>query len=254
MILRNEIVYAAAKQLAADLNCDPDDFFRSENTVTAPLLKDGRRRFSAVPDFFRCACFGTSAVIAADNSVAPFANAVAEKYSGTELFSAAAISDINRELFSFGYYISGITQYYLPREPYHPDVRHDGYTLSVFEGEGLKELYPFKGFDNALMHRTDGDRHDILAVAAINGRSVIGIAGASNDSPKFAQIGIDVIPQFRGMGVGAALVASAANEVFRSGYIPYYGTWCGNIISQRLAAKCSFYPAWCEMSCGELRK
>lgn len=254
MIMQNDIVSSAAKQLADDLNCSAEDFFKTENTVTNSLLRDGRRIFRDAPDFFRAATMGMSAVITADNRIAPFAEMAAKKYSGTELFSAAAVAEINRELFSCGYMISGINQYYLPRVPYHPSVRHDGFMLSVFEEKDISSLYGFNGFDNALMHKSEGERRDILAVCAVNGRNVVGIAGASNDSRRFAQIGIDVLPDFRCMGIGSALVAAAANEVFRSGYIPYYGTWSGNIFSQRLAAKCSFYPAWCEMYASEIIK
>ncbi|MGN0638908.1 MAG: GNAT family N-acetyltransferase [Huintestinicola sp.] len=248
MIIRSEMELAAAKQLATDLNCSPEDFFGSENKVTVPKNNEGRRLFTDEPPLFRAASMGMSAVIAADSAVAPYAKLLAEQRGGAEIFEAAAVSALNRELFTHGCCIGHQSQYYLPITPYRSGARHEGYSLRVFEGSEISELYSCEGFSNALLYRSDGARRDILAVCAVNGRRIMGIAGASNDSPVMAQIGIDVLPEFRGMGVGAALVSACAAELLGAGYIPYYGTWSGNIISQRLAAKCGFFPAWCEMS------
>ncbi|MCI7768088.1 MAG: GNAT family N-acetyltransferase [Oscillospiraceae bacterium] len=248
MIIRSDLELAAAKQLSLDLNCSPDDFFKDENTVTVPKKLEGRRLFTDEPPFFRAAVMGMGAVISADKAIAPYAKLLSEQRIGTEIFEIAALSALNRELFPHGCQIGFMNQYYLPKTPYRFGVRTEGYSLRVFEGEEIRELYSFEGFSNALLYRCDGARRDVLAVCAYNGRSVMGIAGASNDSPTMAQIGIDVLPQFRGMGVGAALVSACACELLSAGYVPYYGTWSGNIISQRLAAKCGFTPAWCEVS------
>lgn len=248
MIIRSEMELAAAKQLAVDLNCSPDDLFRPENTVTLPKNNEGRRLFTDEPPFFRAASMGMGAVISAASAVTPYAKLLAGQRGGSEIFEASAVSALNRELFTHGCCIGHLSQYYLPRTPYRSGARHEGYSLRVFEGAELSELYSCEGFSNALLYRSEGARRDILAVCAVNGRRIMGIAGASNDSPVMAQIGIDVLPEFRGMGVGAALVSACAAELLAAGYIPYYGTWSGNIISQKLAAKCGFSPAWCEMS------
>lgn len=248
MIIHSDMELAAAKQLGLDLNCSPESFFKYDNTVTAPKKNEGRRLFTEELPLFRAASMGMGAVICAGDEEAPYAKLLAEQRSGTEIFEAPSIAALNRELFSRGCCIGYLNQYYLPKTPYRSGARHEGYSLRVFDGEEIKELYSCEGFSNALLYRAEGARRDILAVCAVNGRRVMGIAGASNDSPTMAQIGIDVLPEFRGMGVGAALVSACAGELLSAGYIPYYGTWSGNIISQRLAAKCGFVPAWCEMS------
>lgn len=254
MIIRSDIDNAAAKQLAADLCCQAEDFFTDKNTVTLPEKRNGRRVLTQEPPFFRAATMGMGAVICADKTIEPFAQMLASSKTGAEICYAAAISQIDRELFTHGFCVGIMNTYCLPRTPYRPRVRHEGYQLEVYEGEELKYLYQETSFTNALLYHTDGERHDILAVCAVNGRRIIGISGAACDSPTMAQIGIDVLPEFRGMGIGSALVSACASEVFGRGYIPYYGTWSGNIISQRLAADCGFYPAWCEMFSVPLKK
>lgn len=247
MIIRSDIENSAAKQLAIDLSCKAEDFFKYENTVTIPKISNGRRVLTENTHFFRAATMGMGTVICADRAIEPYAKHIAEQSSGAEIFSAASVSAINRELFGSGYCIGICNQYYLPKTPYRPSYRSEGYTVSVFEGNDLEQLYNYGGFDNALLYRNSGERRDILAVCAVNGSWIMGIAGASSDSLTMAQIGVDVMPEFRGMGIGAALVSICATEVFRCGYVPYYGTLCSNIISQRLAAACDFSPAWCEM-------
>lgn len=249
MIIRNELEAAAAKQLAVDFHCAPEDFFKYENTVTyASDKQPGERPMWESPCFFRAATMGMGAVICTSEEVAPYAKILAASKSGARICSVSVASALDRELFSHGYYIGSLKQYYLPRTPYRPRMVYEGYELTVFEGDEIEELYGWRGFDNALLYRTSGDRYDLTAVCAVNGRRIMGIAGASRDSASMAQIGIDVLPEFRGMGVGSVLVCACANEVFRQGYVPYYGTWSGNIISQRLSMGCGFYPAWTEMA------
>ena len=44
----------------------------------------------------------------------------------------------------------------------------------------------------------DKNRPDMLAVAAIDGDKIMGMAGASADNKTMWQIGIDVLPKYRG--------------------------------------------------------
>lgn len=247
MIIRSDTELAAARQLAADLNCSPENFFIPENTVTSPAIVPGRRAFTETPPFFRAASMGMGAVISADKTVENYTRLLSQSKRGTDIFSAAAVAALNRELFAHGFCIGVLNCYYLPRSPFKGSRRADGIELRVFEREELTWLYSFKEFENALIYRNEGERRDILAVCAINGRNIMGVAGACADSPLMAQIGVDVLPEYRGMGVGAALVSACAGEIMRAGFVPYYGLSCGNIFSMRLAAACGFTPAWCEM-------
>lgn len=252
MIIRTDIENTAARQLATDFNCMPEDFFRYENKVTAiDENKAGSRRLSGV---FRAATMGMGAVMSVSSSIMPIAQLIARDRRGTEVCSAETIAVLNRELFGHGSYIGALNQYYLPKTPYNPHVRSEGFEITVLEGEEIKQLYTFKGFYNALLYKSSGERYDMLAVCAVNGRRIMGIAGAAKDSTRLAQIGIDVLPEYRGMGVGTVLVSACADELFRRGMVPYYGTWSGNVISSRLCVDCGFYPAWCEMTCAPFKK
>lgn len=245
-MFRNDIVQSAAEQLAKDYCCAPEDFLKKNNVVKEAFSADGQRSLTDEPVFFRMATFGTNAVIAAAEEILPFARDISN-CDGLSLFDGKGIAAINRAAAPKGHIIGMINQYYLPEPPTRTPDRC-GYRIEVFEEEEIRtQLYPYyKGYDNALLYH-GGKRRDVLAVCAISGRTILGMAGASNDSPMFWQIGIDVLLECRGRGLASILVATLANEVFHRGAVPYYGTWPGNIASHNVALKSGFRPAWTEL-------
>ena len=60
------------------------------------------------------------------------------------------------------------------------------------------------------------------------------------------QVGIDVVEEYRGKGLGTALVSALSREIENQGKLPFYGTAAGNLASQRIAVGCGFVPAWIE--------
>lgn len=247
MIYHSELAEAAAYQLSRDYSCRPEDFFGRENRAFESGLNDGRRSITENPDFFRMAIMGGAAVAAADRRILPFVSSVMEKYEGSQLFTGKVRYLLDRELQTFNKTVGEVTIYYLPHTPYKY-VRKGGFNLRVYEQEEIAEiLYDYKGFSNALLYDSSKKRRDVLAVCALNGNEIMGMAGASNDSDRFWQIGIDVLPQYRRMGIASELVSALTYEVLMHGAVPYYGTWSGNIASQNVAASCGYKPVWAEM-------
>ena len=121
------------------------------------------------------------------------------------------------------------------------------FELRWFEQKEIMQLYGQETFSNALCEKFLPQRPDILAVGAMQEEKIIGLAGCSADTALFWQIGIDVLPAYRGMGIGTKLVQLLKNEVFRRGVIPFYGTSLSNIHSWNIALNCGFYPAWVEI-------
>ena len=87
----------------------------------------------------------------------------------------------------------------------------------------------------------------MLAVAAFDGDGIIGMAGASSDSQTMWQIGIDILPKYRGKGIGTNLVTLLKNEILNRGKIPFYGTVESHFHSQNIAISSGFFPAWAEL-------
>ena len=249
---KNDMVEAAAEQLSLDLACLPTDFLKEENTVVFSSLISGRRCFKEQNDFFHVACFGNGAVASVSKEIYPFAKALMEKLEGIRIFDAQGIYLINKELEKYGKAITGFNEYYLPKTPY-PRMPECCFKLEIYEGEEISKLYgDAERFANALLFKNSGKRRDVLAVGAKNGEKLIGLAGASNDSERFWQIGVDVDKDFRRKGVASSLVNVITHEILMRGAIPYYGTWWSNIASRNTAIGCSYYPAWVEMSAEDI--
>lgn len=249
---KNDMLEAAALQLALDMACAPDDFLSLKNTVVNSNLLSGRRMFRSERDFFRIACFGNGAVASTDESIAVFTRELLSQVKGIELFDAKAVFLINKELMKYGKAIGSFNQYYLPVSPYaYPDT--SGLRIQIYTEEAIPSLYSDKRFSNALMYENKLGRHDVLAACALDGKEIYGIAGASNDSERFWQIGIDVLPEYRNKGIASVLVSVLTKEILMRGAIPYYGTWWSNIASRNVAKKSGYYPAWVEMTAVDMK-
>lgn len=93
----------------------------------------------------------------------------------------------------------------------------------------------------------DGDTPDAPAAGESPALAdPIAMVGLSDDSPIMRQIGIDVLPAWRGAGIASALVRDAARLTLAEGYLPFYGTSPSHILSQRVAMNAGLVPTWWE--------
>lgn len=74
----------------------------------------------------------------------------------------------------------------------------------------------------------------------------IAMVGMSDDSPIMRQIGIDVLPAWRGAGIASVLVRDAARLTLAEGYLPFHGTSPSHMLSQRVAMNAGLVPTWWE--------
>ena len=89
---------------------------------------------------------------------------------------------------------------------------------------------------------------------ALDGDTIMGMAGCSEDAPHWQQIGIDVLPEYRSRGIGTYLVTLLRNKIIEIGDVPFYGTAAANIQSQNIAIKSGFRPAWVETEAAKIEK
>ncbi len=122
------------------------------------------------------------------------------------------------------------------------------YQIHIFNAGELPQLdasdWPHTVFD-----RPDPQRPEKVAALAYDQETVIGVAMAVADSDTMWQIGIDVTPDFRGKGLGAALTATIAKATLEAGVVPYYATSPANIPSIRTALSAGLWPCWVQVSC-----
>ena len=59
---------------------------------------------------------------------------------------------------------------------------------------------------------------------------------------------MDVLPEYRRLGIAAAVTGRLAMEIMARDKVPFYCAAWSNIKSVRNAVKSGFYPAWVEMT------
>ncbi|MBP3704620.1 MAG: GNAT family N-acetyltransferase [Clostridia bacterium] len=239
----------AMQQLALEYNAKVKNFTEEGLTLTLPAKPAGVRLYSHDVPFFSMATTGNSVVITADErlhdrirQIACEANDLHRLY---EFQNLRKIDDLLRE---YGYAVGGTVHMNLPGAPFPKITLPEGFAYAWFETEDeiAKAFYPNEPFQMALSGEYNPDRPDVIALAAYDNGKIIAVAGASADTKDMWQVGIDVLPEYRGRGLGTALVGALCRRIEEKGCLPFYGTAVANIHSQVIAARCGFYPAWTE--------
>ena len=231
-------------QSAVDLSADAGDFEKSGNVVVTSYESDGARRYLKLPFSCQLVSYGNNVVA----SVSPEFRGITEnyinKYPAEHLFETPHLHVLNEALMAKGQKICFMAEYFLP------DVNilralDCAYELRVLTQPDFAELY-LPEWSNALCK--DRKHLDVLGVGAYDNGRLIGLAGCSADCDTMWQIGIDVLPEYRRLGIASALTSRLAIEILNRGKVPFYcAAWC-NVKSVRNAIKSGFRPAWVEMT------
>ena len=145
-------------------------------------------------------------------------------------------------------------------DPQDTQARVTRLRVELLDAEQFERFRGDKRYSNALGFSVT--RPDVLVLAAYPvdedtpdapaaGESAaladpIAMVGLSDDSPIMRQIGIDVLPAWRGAGIASVLVRDAARLTLAEGYLPFYGTSPSHILSQRVAMNAGLVPTWWE--------
>jgi GNAT superfamily N-acetyltransferase len=249
---KQELSDIIKKQLSIEYNCSVDDFSSSKNIITASKNNAGKRHYINGTFFFQMVTFGDNAVIAADECIHEWLEEYTENKAGHWLFEHNNLMKIDEKLKEHNKKLWQTHHMFLSYTEILP--KDISYKTEWFENEAIHQFYETKMFPNALCKKYDPKRPDVLAVAAYDGDSIIGMAGCSADTPLLWQIGIDVNENYRGKGIGTYLVTLLKNEVEKRGKIPFYGTSLSNLHSWGIALNSGFYPAWIEIATIEERE
>ncbi|MBT4126686.1 MAG: GNAT family N-acetyltransferase [Chloroflexi bacterium] len=122
------------------------------------------------------------------------------------------------------------------------------YSVRVVDQDGADAIGQRARWHNAIYKvPTETARPTMIAAIAEQEGEIVGVCGASSDSPFMWQLGIDVAPEHQGRGLAPALTSAVAEAVLDEGKLPYYGTSASNIPSMRTALAAGFKPTWVEV-------
>ena len=143
-------------------------------------------------------------------------------------------------------------------DPQDTQARVTRLRVELLEAEQFERFRGDKRYSNALGFSVTRPDVLVLAAYAVDGAGdtegagipanadPVAMVGMSDDSPIMRQIGIDVLPAWRGAGIASVLVRDAARLTLAEGYLPFYGTSPSHMLSQRVAMNAGLVPTWWE--------
>ena len=238
----------ARRVLAADYACDPHAFVKDGQTFAAPAVRSGRRRFPVPARPLAIGTFGRSVVVLCDDDRQESLRTILKDASRDEIFAAGVVSRLAEFASRDGQIVHGPHLTFLvSSDRLRPVATPDGVSIALLL-EGRIGAIPDRAyFPHALPATERPGRPTVAAATALARGYVVGVAAAGADSDDLWQIGVDVLPEAQGSGVGRAVVAALARWILDQGRVPYYAAATGNIRSQALATSVGFRPAWTEM-------
>lgn len=114
----------------------------------------------------------------------------------------------------------------------------------MIQREDVVSLFDVTRFNEAIIYDTNLPWQTDLAVLAKQDGEIVGVAGASKICAKLWQIGIEVLPNYRNLGLASYLVNKLTIEILERGEIPSYDVISSNLASQRVAHRLGYFPAW----------
>ncbi|MDE5721609.1 MAG: GNAT family N-acetyltransferase [Clostridia bacterium] len=239
------ILRTALAQSAIDMNCRPEDFFKSENVIVQSAVNEGARKYLQLPFGCNLVTYGGNIVASVENErlIKPVENYVSAKPS-YRCFETPYILDFNDALKNFGLRIACTAEYFLPDLKLLKQIPC-AYKTQILRSAEFENLY-VEEWGNALCK--DRKNLDKIAVGAYDGNKLIALAGASADCESMSQIGVDVLPEYRGKGVASAVTSRLSLEILSMDKVPFYCAAWSNIKSVKNAVKCGFRPAWIELT------
>ena len=232
------------RQLAIDYCCSPEDVLDGQNHFTEHRFIEGRRRYHEKEDcYLKLVLVNGKILFSGRKDIVEWCR---ENYSekGSEWFlEVKNMRKLNERFAQDGYQIGMAHPFYISETVSEVDTK--GYDIEWYRGEEIEQFRDDDRFYEAFTFCETAP--DIIGVAAIKDGVILGMAGASLDSPLMWQIGINVEPAGRRLGIGKILVSLLKNNILESGHLPYYGTSMGHIASQKVALGAGFIPAWAEL-------
>lgn len=239
-----EILQVALRQSAIDSNCRPEDFLAGENKVVISSANPDARRYLKLPFSCDLTYYGHHIVASVSENLREAVKEYLDRFAPEHCFETPNLHVLDEKLKPFGVTSCFMAEYFLP----DVSILHPlscALTLRVLEPEDFSGCY-LPQWSNALCEKRK--ELDVLAVGAFDGNKLVGLAGCSADCETMWQIRVDVLPEYRRLGVASALTSRLAVEILERGKVPFYCCAWSNLASARNAIKSGFRPAWVQVT------
>ncbi len=244
MFTNKDMLMIAMGQTAIEYNCTIENLMSNKNTVTKSVFNENKRAYLPLPLDCSLVYYGNGIVAQTNDDLSRDVQTFLDKYPAEHCFETPNMHVLDEILAKHNLKICFMAEYFLP-DISALNQHKTNYELRMLDKADFKDLY-LPEWSNALCK--DRQERDEIAVGAYENGKLIGLAGASSDCKTMYQIGIDVLPEYRGNNIATALVSQLAIVLINMGKVPFYCAAWSNIKSVRTAIKCGFRPAWIEMT------
>ncbi len=232
------------RQLSADFCCSESDIFDAQHHFTVFTPQPDRRKYMEIrPCILKIAVVRGKLLFTGREDVITRCRELYADANAPWFMEARNLAALNRELAAFGAHIRHARPFYTADKSLPVDT--GDFTICRYTKDDIAQFKGDNRFEDAYGFCTDAP--DMLGISAEKDGCILGMAGASADSPYMWQIGINVLPEARGQGIAAMLVQLLRNDVLAAGRLPFYGTSISHLESQRVALRAGFLPSWFEL-------
>lgn len=244
MFNNQEIMALAMQQSAVDTHACAADFLKTTNVIVKSEIGPLARKYYREPIACNLVSYGNNIVASVKDEYREIVEAYINKFEFYHCFETPNMHWLEKRMEHLGQKICFMAEYFLP--DMDKIVRRScDYELKVMGQKDFSELY-VPEWGNALCK--ERKELDVLGVGAYEADKLIGFAACSADCDSMWQIGVDVLPEYRKIGIASALTSNLAMEILERGKVPFYCCAWSNIRSSRNAIKSGFRPAWVEMT------
>lgn len=259
MRISKEHMDTMMKQITLDCNLTEAHKVKDDLYIAPTVVLPGSRVINKIDPFFRVIVYMGTAYVMADEETIPGWEEILSDYPAEWFFNYGRLRKIDTILGEYDREIVDTHIYYLPDEDAVKMNIPDEYMW--YREADIKRMKEINRFHNALCYSET--QPDVIAVGApdtgmdeykelqgavdITQKLVKAMAGASKDGKYVRQIGIDVLPEYRGEGLACKLVTCLKQQILEDGLLPFYGTGEAHAVSRSVGIKSGFLPAFAEI-------
>ena len=245
---RQAVLARIRNQLALDCNCRESNWTEDGLSLVTARELPGRRLFPRPEKTLTLMTMGRGIVVTCDPERMAWIEENLKDLERDQLFTTETLARLQELVALDDQFIAGPDlKFTCSKDQLRPVPYTNGLQLELHVRETIDRLYKHTGFPNALGYDPKASRPDVLACTGSKDGQVIAIAAASADSDDLWQIGVDVLPPFRGKGIACELVYELTRSIFARGKLPYYSTRVDNLASSNVVLRLGYWLAWIEV-------
>jgi len=241
--MKKKYIDILEEQLAIDYDCSVEEVHSSENIFRTLKINQKARRIGSRESLLKIAVYREKLLVMSAPKMMDWCKETFGQCRGTWISEPENLIKIHQKLQEYGQKLADTHHHYIPAGEAMP-LKRD-IELKWYE---QKEIEVFRGDDRfweALLF--DEATPDMLAVCAVEGDTILGMASVTRDCDHLWQIGVNVTTEGYGKGIGAYVTAALKEEVLRRGIVPTYATVESHIKSQQVAIRAGFIPVFYEL-------